>query len=193
MISGSMNTSIVSIYERTHVKIERWTTFLTYFIYGLGLPIFILPTAIWSFHKYYTTGQSDESFSLVVPASWVPGITSEIFFRFLCRCCYRSRLPFDWKIPSGYLLAAFQQAISLYAYGTIFVVVPGLYFNCCLFSMVLPSDIEKCLRNLNTRIISNQTVLSRERRFESKIEFYKVIKFHCDADELSISFVFCWN
>lgn len=93
------------------------------------------------------------------------------------------RLPFDWKTPSGYLLASifFAGAIFCLLFG--FIPLPCLFVGSCWLFICFATDMKNELKKLNVSA-KNKNYRELTQRFS------KLIEMHVDVKQLSELFIF---
>lgn len=100
--------------------------------------------------------------------------------------CVYFRLPYDWRPTFTYLGTYFLQGLSLSFFTITFYVTMFLHIGFCLYSFAFVSDLKFSLFELNAEIVSvfKRPETSRN-TVKHKQKLYEIIRFHCDAEQLS--------
>lgn len=98
---------------------------------------------------------------------------------------FHSRLPFNWKTPSGYLIAFLLQAVSIFCVAQTCACNLNLLFGSCEMLISFTKDIKEQLEYLSFLCANNQ---SEEQQTELKQKLSEFIQFHSTAKGFGSNF-----
>lgn len=184
-----------AIYEKTNRITEMICKFMYFFIVSVVVPGFILPKAFYSFFIYFTTELGNYAFELPVPMWWMAfnfvSKSSFLTWNFLLwKIFNHARLPFDWRNPTGYVIAILMLMriveMPLHFIGC-FV---SLASACFLFSMSLAKDVQDDIHAINKNTRKKQTRADIHKQF---IEFTRFTGFKRFDFNLHLFRHFTWT
>lgn len=96
----------------------------------------------------------------------------------------------DTKTPTGFLIAAFIEFLSMLSSGELFTIVFILTLGYCWFLNDLVFDLELCIKRLNI----NEETITFQKRIKIKQQLCAILGFHSKARALveSVS-IFLWD
>lgn len=177
-LSGLLSTSL---YRDTNRKIERITKYITNAVITSN-SIFVPLPLVYTIVNYYFLDSGKDSFYLISSAwfvhlpkqSYLPESKLWIFFH--VHVCVRKRWPFDWKTPSGYLVAWLAQFA-----GSISITITAIAFfnivlgSCWLF-IVFSKDITNDVAAFNVKISKADDQAKLMEQFCNLIQIYSDAK-----------------
>lgn len=182
LISGEQDP-LVMCYKEANEKIEKRSNIIRNTMTKIMIPIYCLPTIFVSYFRYHKKHSADESFHLIIPASYV--YPNEYFIRYLELYEFIFRLPYNWKTPISYLFTAFIQLVTAYYVDVIFSCFFLIFFGFCVLLATLTTDILHNLNILEMQITTTNVRGNTISRIKIKKHFSEIIRFHSDAIQLS--------
>lgn len=182
--AGVHNSVSRYVYNELTAKIERMFRVLDIYLVKMSLFGVTVPPLLNSAANYYVYDLKDESFLMPRPMMCVGNylefqwkkyrpdryLTLMSFFSFL------KRLPFDWKTPSGYLVAWIFQFVGYFCtifYGPAFI---GLYLGSCWLFVAFAKDLANDLRQSNGNKISRREYRELKAKFCRTVHLYAKLK-----------------
>lgn len=158
-------------------------------IYCIGMHIasafLYLAVLPYSLLRYYVFNLGADSFYLFVPSyvtKWPDELKTikiqQIFF------CIELRFPFDWRTPSGYLMAWFAQCAGALTGGSIYTQFPNLVFGTCWLFIFIAEDITMEVDAFNVDV---KRSLGRNRAKLTK-RFCDMVQLYWDAKHRNSEF-----
>lgn len=157
-----------NIYEKAKETFQKWTNRLFILFPVTVATIFSVAYYIQSFYLYFTTGRSNDVFTLCLPGSY----------------------PFEWKTPINYTIATLFQAITVYNVASLNFVLLCFFIGFCFYTERFLFDLIQRLNDLNDQIIaehSHGTYTTVERN-DVLLKFVEIIQFHIEIKQLSVLF-----
>lgn len=126
--------------------------------------IWIWPKCFVCFYIYFTSNLSDEAFELPL-SMWCVGFKIDFLLFHIFHVLFESlifhsplnRMPFDWKNPIGYLVAAIIQHLICIAIFSVVACLASYGIGAFLFGIFTIKDIKTILKSINDSAQTKKT------------------------------------
>lgn len=95
------------------------------------------------------------------------------------------RLPYNWRVPLGYLIAVVFQLLFFLGVLEIFVTFYIIYLDVCQFAVTLADDIEETFRNFKQEISNSRGTVTSTKQIEHYKRLSEIVEFHSNVIQLS--------